>query len=179
VRIRDPKGFTVIELLIVTGIIGAIAAIAVPGLLRSRMAANEASALGSLRTINSANVTYSINCANGLGYATTLGVLGTPPTAGGQPFISPDLGLTGTIVKSGYDLTYDAIGTAVSTATCVSEVTTAASAYFATAGPTSAGSSGARYFATSDAQALFEDAVPITAISATGIPTPATAHAVK
>ena len=53
-------------------IIGIIAAIAVPGLLRARMAGNEASAIGSLRAINSANLNYMTNCATGRGYAATL-----------------------------------------------------------------------------------------------------------
>jgi type IV pilus assembly protein PilA len=78
--LKKQKGFSLIELLIVVAIILIIAAIAIPNLLRSRMAANEASAVGSIRSINTAAVTYSSTYPS-VGYPSSLGVLAPATSA--------------------------------------------------------------------------------------------------
>ena len=76
---RKQHGFSLIELLIVVAIILVIAAIAIPNLMKSRMAANEASAVGSLRALNNGEVTYNATYNT---YTCTLSAMG--PTSGGS-----------------------------------------------------------------------------------------------
>jgi len=136
-RHNKQKGFSLIELLIVVAIILIIAAIAIPNLLRSKMAANEASAVASLRTYNTAIVSYQTTY--GTDPATNLSTLGpaSTPSSTGADLVDNLLG-SATPSKSGYTFSYTP-GTASSTGVI--------SQYSLTAQPQST-STGQRYFFT-------------------------------
>jgi type IV pilus assembly protein PilA len=142
---RPQKGFSLIELLIVVAIILIIAAIAIPNLLRAKMAANEASAVGSVRTINTGSITYS--STYGAGYPPALanlgGAAGSAVTCAGAQVLDNALATatTAAAAKSGYYFTYTASGTAVTVGSC-----TGHPGYTLIATPSVAGQTGQRLF---------------------------------
>ena len=155
----DDRGFTLVELMSVVGLIGIISAIALPMLLRARMAGNEASAIMSLRAISSAQAAFAASCGSGF-YAPTLVLLGTPPSGGSaSAYIGTDLD-TDPSFKSTYTLTLTG-GSAASGApiSCNGAAAgTVVETYFASAVPANLGF---RFFGTNQGGMIYQDRVPL------------------
>ena len=107
IMIRKAEGFALIDLLFVCGILSVLCTIALPRMLMARQSAGAASAIGSLRAINSAQLTYALTCGGGF-YAPNLTTLGKEPPSSRESFISPNLSGSDTLIRSGYRIELEA-----------------------------------------------------------------------
>ncbi len=147
-------GFTLVELLIVVATIGIISAIAVPQVLRARIAANESAAIGTLKTINNGQAGYAAAAGTDGGYAVSLAILAAACPGSQVGFISADIA-TDPSVKTGYTIAMEAGSAEPAAEDCNGHESTLG--YYATAKPVSVGLSGNRGFATSNRGVVFFD----------------------
>ncbi len=155
VKLRKAQGFALIDLIFVCGIIGLLCGIALPRLLLARQTAYSASAIGSMRAINSAQLTYALTCGNGF-YAPNLTTLGTAPPGSMEPFLAGGLTGADTVTKSGYIIQLSGTAYAGAPATCNGlGPGDAAQAYKAGADP--AEPTNWRFFAINASGTIYED----------------------
>ena len=151
---KAQDGFALIDVIFVCGIIGLLASIAVPRLMLARQTASSASAIGSMRVIDSAQLTYALTCGSGF-YAPSLTTLGTPPPASTEPFINVGLGSSDTVIKSAYTITMSAAAYAGAPSSCNGlGVGVAGQGFTAGADPTELNNM--RFFGTNASNVIYE-----------------------
>jgi prepilin-type N-terminal cleavage/methylation domain-containing protein len=141
---RD-EGFTLVELMVVVAILGILASMAVMSLWRARSSANEAAAVGALRTITSGQIAYTASCGRG-NFATVLTTLGPQPLSP-TPYLPPDLTAAPLIQKSGFRIQLGPSMAAVPSGVDCNGIATQ-TGYYASAFPILYGTTGNRSFAT-------------------------------
>lgn len=149
---RDSRGFTLVELVVVMAIIAILVSISVPVYFQSRMRANEASATSTLNVVNNAQHAFAQTCGRQR-FAPTFVVLGKPVPGQSDPFLSADLAVAEQFLKSGYLFRMGGTPAADGTPCCTGDIPT--DGYQVTADPTNPGTTGGRFFGTNTTVVLF------------------------
>ena len=153
---RGESGFTLIDMLFVVALIGLLSTLAIPGLMRARGAAQSASALGTLKVINSAQLSFAITCGYGF-YSPDLPTLGVKPPAAVEAFLAPELSTGATFIKSGYSFSMGGTPVPGSPASCNGLAAGATSAGYAFVADPLDLTPPARHFGTNADGTIFED----------------------
>jgi type II secretory pathway pseudopilin PulG len=160
VKKRKANGYALIDLIFVIGIICVLAATAMPRLLAARQSAGAASAIGSLRAISSAQLTFALTCGGGF-YSPNLTTLGVAPPASSEAFLSANLTGDNIVTRGGYVIQLFATPFPTAPASCNgAPLGAAGQAYKAGADPADPATN-FRYFATNANGVIFEDTVTL------------------
>jgi hypothetical protein len=153
---RGEAGFTLIDLLFVIALLGLISTLAIPGLMRARVSAQSASALGTIKVVNSAQLSFAITCGLGF-YSPDFPRLGVPPAGSPEGFLSGELASGPTFIKSGYLFSMAGVGLAGAPPSCNGLAGGAASAGYAIIADPLDVSPPARYFGSNSDGGIWED----------------------
>lgn len=162
VTVRKAQGFALIDMIFVCGVLGILFSIAMPSLFTAKQSAASASAIGSLRTINSSQLTYALTCGAGF-YAPSLTRLGTNPPSSTVSFIGGGLGSGNIVTKSSYVIQMSATPFPGAPASCNGAAAgDDGQGFKAAADPNVAGN--VRFLATNANNMLFENSTSLWAI---------------
>lgn len=159
----DERGFTLIDMLFVVALIGLLSAMALPSLTRARTAAQSAAAIGTIRTIGSAQLTFAITCGLGF-YAPDLPTLGMNPPSSSSSFLSNDLASATTVIKSAYGFTVGATPLPGAPASCNGLAAGASAPGYVVLGDPLDASSAPRFFGSNADGVIYEHNVTLNGI---------------
>jgi type II secretory pathway pseudopilin PulG len=169
VHIRKTDGFALVDVLFVCALMGVLSAIALPRLVMAKQSAGAASAIGSLRAIHSAELTFALTCGAGF-YAPNLTALGKAPTGSREAFISAGLATANAVTRSGYLIAVDATAFDGAPPSCNGLAPgEAGQGWRAYADPV--GGDNGRYFGVNVAGAVWEHTATLRGMPEVGLPT--------